>query len=228
MRVKLIAKTTICDEDLIKELQGNNTPESLIMFTARVSSPNQTSNNPGLLRYCMKHKHWSIYEQADFTFEIITSRGVAAQLLRHKSFHFQEFSQRYSSVNNFEVYEARRQDVKNRQNSIADMSREDNAWFKQAQETIQDLSVNLYEQALEKGIAKEQARFLLPLSTETKLYMKGTVRDWIHYVNTRTEPSTQKEHRDIAESIKLILIKELPVIAEAASWNSINQEKETI
>jgi thymidylate synthase (FAD) len=216
MQVKLIAKTVICDEDLVREI--GNSPESLIMYSARVSSPNQTSNNPGLLKYCIEHKHWSIYQQADFTFEIVTSKAISSQILRHKSFNFQEFSARYSKVNSYESYDARRQDLKNRQNSVDDMSEEDKQWFKEAQESAWSLAEYQYNKALEKGIAKEQARFLLPQNTTTKMYMKGTLRDWIHYVEVRTHPSTQKEHRDIAEAIKNIIVKEVPIVAEAVGW----------
>jgi thymidylate synthase (FAD) len=221
MNVRLIAKTVICDQELLKELSGDNSPEALMLYCARVSNPeSQTSNNPGLLRYCMKHQHWSVFQQSDFTFEIVTSRAISAQILRHKSFHFQEWSQRYQVTSEIEYYPARRQDLKNRQNSIDDMSQEDKDFFQLAQESIAIKAQDLYKECLQRGIAKEQARMLLPLNTRTKLYMKGTVRDWIHYVNVRTDPSTQKEHRDIAIAIKEILIKEIPIIAEAAGWNN--------
>jgi thymidylate synthase (FAD) len=218
MKVRLIAKTQICNEELIKDLQDRPGPEDLIMYTARVSSPNQTSSNPKLLKYCAEHGHVSVFEMADATFEIITSRAISAQILRHKSFCFQELSQRYAAVQAFEFYEARRQDTKNRQNSIDDMSEEDLNWFTQAQNSVIENSVAFYEEALQRGIAKEQARMLLPLSTQTKLYMKGTLRSWIHYIAVRADPATQLEHREIAIEIRRILSEEFPIIAEAVGW----------
>ena len=152
------------------------------------------------------------------TCEIETSRAISAQILRHRSFTFQEFSQRYSEVTGFETYEARRQDTKNRQNSIDDMSENDSQWFLYAQSKVQKFCEEQYKMALAKGIAKEQSRFLLPMSTSTRLYMSGSVRSWLHYLESRTHPSTQLEHRLIAEEIKKIFIKELPIIAEAAGF----------
>lgn len=218
MKVTLIGKTVIVNEDLIKEL-NSNTPEQLLLYCARVSNPNnQTSGKPGLLKYCLDHGHVSIFEMSDMIIEIETSRAIAAQILRHRSFNFQEFSQRYAKVQDVEIYEARRQDEKNRQNSIDDMSQEDKEWFIEAQaETWANASV-MYEEALKRGIAKEQARFLLPLNTSTKLYMKGNIRSWIHYLQIRTGNETQKEHRDIANEIKKIMINEFPIIAEALRW----------
>jgi thymidylate synthase (FAD) len=218
MKVKAIAKTVIINEDIIKELQSNSS-DQLIMYCARVSNPeNQLSGKPGLLKYCADNGHVSIFEQADLTVEIETSRAIAAQILRHRSFTFQEFSQRYAKVQGFEQYEARRQDTKNRQNSIDDMSKEDKDWFEKAQEAVQTHSGLLYEEALRRGVAKEQARFLLPLNTKTKLYMKGPVRSWVHYINLRTGNGTQKEHQDIANEIKKIFIKEFPIVAQALNW----------
>lgn len=219
MKVKLIAKTVLCDDKIVKSLSGDNSPEALIQYTARVSNPNnQTSNNAKLLNYCAKHKHWSIFEQSDFTFEITTSRAIAAQILRHKSFFFQEFSQRYAEAQSFEKYDARRQDLTNKQNSIDDLSQEDKEWFDAAQEAVNVISQGFYNDALSKGIAKECARFLLPQSTQTIMYMKGSVRSWIHYIEVRSGPETQLEHREIALSIKNILIKEIPTVAEALGW----------
>jgi len=194
--------------------------EKQILYCARVSNPkNQDSGKTGLLKYCMRHGHWSIYEMANLCVEIETSRAIAAQILRHKSLSFQEFSQRYQDVtafdDTFEIYQARRQDVKNRQNSIDDMSEEDRHWFEAAQLTAQESAVEAYREALRRGIAKEQARFLLPLNVKTRLYMNGTVRSWLHYLKLRMDPSTQKEHREIAESIWQIFKKELPTVAEA-------------
>lgn len=193
--------------------------EKTMLYVARVSNPaNQSSENTKLLDYCIKHSHWSVFEQADMTVEIETSRAIAAQILRHRSFTFQEFSQRYAEANTFEMYEARRQDTKNRQNSIDDMSVEDKDWFKGIQEHVHEMCKRHYDRALEKGIAKEQARFLLPLSTTTKLYMKGNVRSWLHYIDLRTANSTQLEHQQIAEAIKILFVEQFPIISKAKGW----------
>jgi thymidylate synthase (FAD) len=193
--------------------------EKIIMYTARVSNPtNQNSTNTKLLNYCIKHGHWSVFEMAHMTVEIVTSRGISAQILRHKSFSFQEFSQRYAEATEYIYYDARRQDDKNRQNSIDDMSEEDKEWFEDAQAKITGLADELYKEALNKGIAKEQARFLLPLSTKTKLYMTGSIRSWLHYLDLRCDNGTQLEHREIADAIKQIFKQQLPIIAEAKGW----------
>jgi len=193
--------------------------ENLIAYCARVSSNQQ--DNPSiskLLRYCIKHKHWSIFETAYLTVEINTSRAISAQILRHRSFTFQEFSQRYAEVPDFVSYEARRQDKKNRQASIDDMSIEDRHWFDVAQDRVQSLTSSLYLDALDKGIAKEQARFLLPMSSKTKIYMTGNVRSWIHYLDQRCKWDTQKEHRDLAFEMREIIKKQLPTISKAVAW----------
>lgn len=193
--------------------------EELIAYCARVSSPNQ--DNPSiapLLKYCLRNGHFSIFEMGSMCIEIHTSRALSAQIIRHKSFSFQEFSLRYSTQNKFETYEARRQDTKNRQNSIDDMSEEDRQWFVNAQVKVQESASDLYEEALKRNIAKEQARMLLPLSTQTKLYMHGNIRSFIHYLNVRCDESTQLEHRRIANDIKKIFINELPIIASALEW----------
>lgn len=229
MKVTLVAKTEINPaylEKLMKEdpnpefIKNVQSPEGLCAYVARVSSPNQTNPDYAkLLKYCMRHGHFSVFEQVDATFEIETSRAIAQQILRHRSFTFQEFSQRYSKADmGFETYEARRQDHKNRQNSIPDMSDEDQQWFKEAQEKIQQCAANLYSEALDKGVAKEQARFLLPASTKTRIFMKGSLRSWVHYINVRADKSTQKEHRDIAVAIREALASEFPIIAEAMEW----------
>lgn len=195
--------------------------EKLIGYTARVSSPKQ--DNPevtGLLAYCIKHKHWSIFEMASACIEINTSRAIAQQILRHRSFHFQEFSQRYAEVpeDGIEIYEARRQDTKNRQNSIDDLDpRIKKHWIERQQKNWR-LAYMDYTWALQNGIAKECARMILPVQTKTKMYMTGTIRDWIHYINLRTDNGTQLEHKEIAEKIKAILIKELPTISKALNW----------
>lgn len=194
--------------------------EKVIGYCARVSNP-KNQDNPdvaGLLKFCIRHGHWSIFEMSNMVVEIETTRGIAAQILRHRSFSFQEFSQRYAKAQGFEDVHPRRQDTKNRQNSIDDIEDGVVEWFHDSMAEVQDLANYYYETALSLGIAKESARFLLPLNTQTRMYMNGTVRSWIHYINLRTDPSTQKEHRDIAEEIKLIFKNELPIIAEAMDW----------
>jgi thymidylate synthase (FAD) len=190
--------------------------EKTIMYCARVSNPaNQNSENTGLLKYCIKNGHWSIFEMANACFEIETSRAIAAQILRHRSFSFQEFSQRYAEAQGFITYNARSQDLKNRQNSLDNMSIEDKVWFSDAQLEVQTQCERLYNKALKKGIAKEQARFLLPQSTTTRMYMNGTIRSWLHYLQLRTGNGTQLEHQEIAKSIWEQLSDKLPTIMEA-------------
>jgi len=206
-------------EKAVKLISITPNAEELIAYCARVSSKNQ--DNPKiqkLLEYCIDHEHWSVFESAFITIEINTSRAISAQILRHRSFTFQEFSQRYAEVPDFYTYEARRQDTKNRQKSIDDMDFKDKHWFTCAQDRVQTLSTFLYNEALDKGIAKEQARFLLPLSSKTKLYMTGNVRSWIHYVDLRCKWDTQKEHRDLALEIREIIKQQLPTIAKAVAW----------
>lgn len=218
MSVKLISCTQGADFVQLGSGNGLMNAEELIAYTARVSNPaNQmnTETAPRLLAYLIRHKHWSPFEMAHMTVEIKTSRAIAAQILRHRSFSFQEFSQRYAAVTDFVTYEARRQDVKNKQNSIDDLSAEDKEWFRQALHKNQLRAQGIYEIALEKGIAKECARFLLPLNTETTLYMCGSVRSWIHYLELRTSPSTQLEHREIALAIKREFETQFPNIAAA-------------
>ena len=215
MNVRLIAVT-----NQLVEIQNENlSPEGLIAYCARVSSPHQeTIDYEKLLAYCIKNRHWSIFEMVDMTVEIVTSRAISPQILRHRSFVFQEFSQRYAKVQSFETYTPRRQDLKNRQHSINDLDPSTISWFADAQEEIRALCIEKYNDALEKGIARECARMLLPLNTQTKLYMKGSVRSWIHYIETRTDAATQKEHRDIAEAVREIFISQFPVTASALAW----------
>lgn len=197
------------------------TPEELITYIARISNPNNqlnTETSDRLLKYCVKHAHWSIFEHVFFTVEITTSVAIATQILRHKSAFFQQFSARYQSVTSFETYPARRQDDKNRQNSVDDMSDDDKDWFLKAQQEIQNRSLELYNDALSRGVAKEQSRFLLSQSATTTMYMTNNLRNWIHYISIRTDPTTQKEHRDIALKIKTIFIRKFPVIAKALEW----------
>lgn len=214
-KIKLVAITEGADELIGKSAQD------IISYVARVSNPNNQMNfNTGskLIKYCINNAHWSIFEHVSCTMEIKTSRAIAAQILRHRSFTFQEFSQRYAQVSEMISYPARRQDSKNRQNSIDDMSDEDKRWFIDAQVKVWELAKSLYDEAVNKGIAKEQARFLLPLNTATTIYMTGNIRSWIHYVQLRSSNGTQKEHMDIANECKNILKSKFPDVAEALDW----------
>lgn len=207
-------------ETSVRLVSLSSDAEKQIAYCARVSSP-QNQDNPNiaaLLKYCIRHGHWSVFEQANMVLEISTSRAVSAQILRHRSFSFQEFSQRYSKSAEFVRYQARRQDTKNRQNSHDDMKSEDQKWFHDAQADVWEFAFQRYEAALARGVAKECARFMLPLNTATRLYMNGTVRSWIHYIQLRTENGTQKEHRDIADLCKAIFIEHMPIIASALGW----------
>lgn len=214
MNVELISVTQPVNKDILNA-------EQLTAYIARVSNPSNQLNietAPKLLAYCIKNNHWSIFEHVSFTVKITTSRAIAAQILRHRSAVFQEFSQRYAEAIENQFYPARRQDIKNRQNSVDDMSDEDQKWFQEAQEQVWELSANLYKESLDRKIAKEQARFLLPLSTQTTLYMTNNLRNWMHYIDLRTDKSTQLEHRQIAEEIKTIFTEQFPTIAEAKGW----------
>lgn len=194
--------------------------EKTIGYCARVSNP-QNQNNPnvvGLLKYCIKHGHWSVFEMANMVLEIKTSRAISAQIIRHRSFSFQEFSQRYAPVEGFEPIEPRRQDEKNRQNSTADLSEDDRNWFFKEEQRIKNEIMSFYKQCLERGIAKESARFILPMCSSTKIYMNGTIRSWIHYINLRCESGTQKEHMEIVLMAKDIFCEQLPIISEALGW----------
>lgn len=216
MKVDLISVTKPVKKDLLEF-----SSEELMAYVARVSNPSNqmnTKTSSKLLGYCINHKHWSVFEHVNMTVEITTSRAIAAQILRHRSFVFQEFSQRYSEALENEKVKARRQDNKNRQNSIDDMEDEDKQWFERQQERLWKEAKAEYDEALRRGIAKEQARFLLPLSTQTTLYMTGNVRNWIHYIELRSENGTQKEHADIANSIKELFKEQFPAISEALGW----------
>lgn len=183
--------------------------EEKVAYCARVSNPNNQRNHetaPKLLKYLMKHKHWSPFEMANVCMEIETTRDIARQILRHRSFSFQEFSQRYATVNEFETRECRLQDTANRQNSLTtdDFSLQD--WWQAAQNRVKADAEFMYQAALNRGIAKEQARALLPEGMAmSRMYMNGTLRSWLHYIEVRTDPSTQKEHRDVAEACKTVL-----------------------
>jgi len=198
--------------------------EQHIAYCARVSNPNNQDSEKfaGLLKYCIKHQHWSIFEQAFMSMEIETTRGIAAQVLRHRSFTFQEFSQRYASTNllnsEIELPELRRQDDKNRQNSIDDLDPEVVDKINRQMITLFSSASNLYNQMLDAGVAKECARFVLPLATPTRMYMTGSVRSWIHYIELRSAHGTQKEHMDIANSCKKIFVEQFPIISEALEW----------
>jgi thymidylate synthase (FAD) len=198
-------------------------PQDLCAYVARVSNPSNQMNTataPKLLKYCVDHGHHSVFEHSYMTLEIQTTRAIAAQILRHRSFVFQEFSQRYATATEYEVCEARRQDTKNRQNSISDMSPEDSLWFKVAQESIWKLSYKMYEIALKKNIARECARFLLPLNTKTTLYMTGNARSWMHYIQLRSANGTQVEHADIAKECKKHFVQNYPDVGAALGWTN--------
>jgi len=196
--------------------------EKITAYIARVSNPSNQENPDyaKLLAYCIKHGHWSVFEQASMTVEIKTSVGIAPQILRHRSFTFQQFSARYAQVQDFELYEARRQHDKNRQLSVDDLDEQTKEWFQGVQAELWAECKTAYDKAIEKGIAKECARFLLPQMAETTMYMTGNVRSWIHYLQQRTAPGVQKEHRDIAVEIQKIFVEKLPTIAKALEWTA--------
>ncbi len=183
--------------------------EEKVAYCARVSNPENQHNHETagkLLKYLLKHKHFSPFEMANVCMEIETTRDIARQILRHRSFSFQEFSQRYAVVNEFENRECRLQDTKNRQNSLSTEDKDLQEWWDAAQKRVQHEASFMYQQALQKGVAKEQARALLPEGlTVSRMYMNGTLRSWLHYIEVRTDPSTQKEHRDVAEACKSVL-----------------------
>jgi len=199
--------------------------ESLIVKMARVSAPSNQDNMdtaPRLLRYLINHKHWSPFEMANLCVEIETTRGISAQILRHRSFSFQEFSQRYTDVSalgSSVIPHLRRQDNKNRQNSIDDLSPDTlGGYYRRIGQLFEDAE-HLYREMVSAGVAKECARSVLPIATQTRMYMNGTIRSYIHYLQVRTDPSTQLEHREIAMAIKDIFCKEFPIIGEAVFGN---------
>ena len=200
--------------------------EKTMGYVARVSNPNNQENPKvaGLLSYCIKHQHWSVFEQAHMTLEIETTRGLAAQILRHRSFTYQEFSQRYADssllAENIPLFDLRSQDHKNRQNSIDDVDPFTKQQFEILIQKHFAEAMDLYKNMLDKGIAKECARFVLPLATPTRLYMTGSVRSWIHYIELRSAHGTQKEHMDIANECKCIFAGQFPIVAEALGWTS--------
>ena len=203
--------------------------EQMMAYIARVSNPANQENEKyaGLLKYCIKHNHWSVFEQSSMTVEIETTRAIAAQVLRHRSFTFQEFSQRYADTNLLEAIqlpELRRQDSKNRQNSIDDLDPEVVDKLNKQMKTLFSSSSALYNQMLECGVAKECARMVLPLCTPTRIYMTGSCRSWIHYINLRSAHGTQKEHMVIAKAVKDVFVEQFPAVSEALEWEKESQE----
>ena len=197
--------------------------EKTMAYIARVSNPsNQNNENySGLLKYCIKHNHWSVFEQSTMTLEIETTRAIAAQILRHRSFTFQEFSQRYADtklLETIELPELRRQDSKNRQNSIDDLDPKVVETLNKQMITLFSSAYSLYNQMLEDGVAKECARMVLPLCTPTRIYMTGSCRSWIHYINLRSAHGTQKEHMQIAEACRKVFTEQFPDVSEALEW----------
>ena len=198
--------------------------EQTMAYVARVSNPNnqENPNYAKLLGYCIKHNHWSVFEQAFMTLELETTRGLAAQVLRHRSFTYQEFSQRYADSSllsqTIPLPELRSQDTKNRQNSIDDVDPFKKQKYEMKMQQLFTRSMDLYREMLDDGIAKECARFVLPLATPTRMYMSGSVRSWIHYITLRSANGTQKEHMDIAEACKKIFVEQFPTCAAALEW----------
>jgi len=215
MSVKLIAVTQ-------PRIRGVETAEQLVAYVARVSNPENQLNHgtaPRMLNYCMKNGHFSVFETASMTMEIKTTRAIATQILRHRSFTFQEFSQRYSKVVvTIPPVEARMQDSTNRQNSFETNNIELHQWFSDEQKQLYEQSLKVYNKALEKGISKESARFVLPLSTPTTLYMTGNIRDWVFYIKLRSSSGTQKEHKDVANACRDIFKEEFPQISSSLGW----------
>ena len=198
--------------------------EQHMAYVARVSNPNNQGNDKfaGLLKYCIQHGHWSVFEQAFMTVEINTTRGLAAQILRHRSFTFQEFSQRYADTNLLDsvipVPDLRSQDLKNRQNSNDDIPQEKKEEYQALIARHFSEAMDLYNALLQEGVAKECARFVLPLATPTRIYMTGSVRSWVHYIDLRSAHGTQKEHMDVVAEIRKIFAKQFPTVAEALDW----------
>jgi thymidylate synthase (FAD) len=216
MNVQLISVTK-------PSIHGIEKTEDLIAYCARVSNPSNQMNNetaPKLLKYLVKNKHWSPFEMVDMTLEIKTSRAIAAQILRHRSFSFQEFSQRYSLANEYEDIELRLQGDKNRQVGEKLMPVQTKAYENINHLIAEAVSIaeHCYDTMIDNGVAKEVARMILPLATQTTMYMKGSLRSWIHYIELRTDQNTQKEHRQIAEKCKNIFLKQFPIISEALEW----------
>ena len=211
MNVKLISVTK-------PEVEGIDNAEDIIAYCARVSNPTNQMNTetaPRLLRFLIKHKHWSPFELANMCVEIQTSRAIAAQILRHRSFSFQEFSQSYSKATEMEPLELRAPAEKNRQSSSEIVQDE---YFNRMAAAFLEGSKQMYDQLIAAGVAKECARMILPLNTQTTMYMNGSIRSWIHYIDLRTEENTQKEHREIAEAVKAVFVENFPTVSEALEW----------
>ena len=216
MNVKLVSLT---QPQISTPDRAPMSAEDVIAYCARVSNPKNQMNTataPKLIRFLIKHKHWSPFELANMCVEITTSRAIAAQILRHRSFSFQEFSQRYSEATELEPIELRRPAEKNRQSSSESFDELDEVYLLANRATA--AGMNAYDQLIKAGVAKECARAVLPLGTQTTMYMNGTVRSWIHYISLRTEENTQKEHRDIANEIRKIFIDNFPSVSEALGW----------
>ena len=208
----------------IKLISVTPDAEKTMGYVARVSNP-KNQDNPkvsGLLSYCIKHGHWSVFEQAHMTVEINTTRGLAAQILRHRSFTYQEFSQRYADAEllgkEIPLPSLRWQDTKNRQNSIDDVDQFVRQDFELKMQRHFVDGMKLYKEMLDAGIAKECARFVLPLATPTRLYMTGSVRSWVHYIELRSAHGTQKEHMDLVSQVRKIFIEQFPTVSEALEW----------
>ena len=200
--------------------------EKTMGYVARVSNPDNQDNPKvaGLLSYCIKHGHWSVFEQAHMTVEINNTRGLSAQILRDRSFTYQEFSQRYQDVSHIRedipLPELRSQDLKNRQNSVDDVDPAVVERFNSEMRKHFDAGIDLYKSMLHAGIAKECARFVLPLATPTRLYMTGSVRSWIHYINLRSAHGTQKEHMDLVKNVRKVFMEQFPIVSQALDWVS--------
>ena len=211
-------------DTLTKLISVTPDAEEHMAYCARVSNPENQENEKfsGLLKYCVRHQHWSIFEQAYMTLELNTTRGIAAQVLRHRSFTYQEFSQRYADVSHIRedipLPALRSQDLKNRQNSVDDVDPKVVETFNIEMRKQFDASIDLYKKMLHAGIAKECARFVLPLATPTRLYMTGSVRSWVHYIDLRSAHGTQKEHMEIAEMVRSIFVEQFPIVSEALEW----------
>ena len=208
----------------VKLIQATPNPEETMAYIARVSNP-ANQDNPsfeGLLKYCIKHGHWSVFEQAFMTVEIETTRAIAAQILRHRSFTYQEFSQRYADssllAQNIPMFDLRSQDTKNRQNSIDDVSDETKKMYEDLINKHFAEAMDLYKNMLDSGIAKECARMVLPLATPTRIYMTGSCRSWVHYISLRSANGTQKEHMEIADGCKTIFCEQFPTVGKALEW----------
>jgi thymidylate synthase (FAD) len=217
VNVKLVSITEPLDTQLASA-------EDLVAYCARVSNPSNQLNSetaPKLLSFLIKHKHWSPFEMVDMCVEITTSRAIAAQILRHRSFSFQEFSQRYSVATEFEPIELRLQGEKNRQvgEKLLDLQSQEGRFAAFSVDCMLKKCKETYDDLIKSGIAKEVARLVLPLTTSTTIYMKGSLRSWIHFIELRTEQNTQKEHRQIAQAIKSIFVQQFPVISDALGWN---------